>query len=309
MAELRFDGRVAIITGAGGIAPSLGSTYAHYLAARGARVVVNDIGLGPDPNGSTPADADRVVAEIRDAGGEAVADRHSVADPDGAEQIVRTALDAFGRVDVLVNNAGTVGMSLVEDWDEAAIRRDVDTNLLGAIWMSRAVWPVFRSTGGGRIVNISSHSAFGSPYLAVHGAVKAAVFGLTRGLALEGMPHGIRVNALAPQALTVKHTLHLDADSPFLAAAKARTVDQVAPALAYLAHESADLTGRFLYAGGGVVREYLTVQTEGIADPGLTLETLAARLADVEDPTGAVPVPVPDPSIYALMTPKGRTPS
>jgi NAD(P)-dependent dehydrogenase (short-subunit alcohol dehydrogenase family) len=209
-------------------------------------------------------------------------------------------------VDVLVNNAGTVGMALVEDWQEAAIRRDVDTNLLGAIWMSRAVWPTFRAQGGGRIVNISSHSAFGSPYLAVHGAVKAAALGLTRGLALEGMPHGIRVNALAPQALTVKHTLHLEEGSPFLAAAQARTVDQVAPALAYLAHDSADFTGRFLYAGGGVIREYLTVQTEGITDPSITLEALADRLAEVGDPTGAVPVPVPDPSIYALMTPKAN---
>ena len=140
MSELRFDGQVAIVTGAGST-PGLGRSYAKLLAARGAKVVVNDLGVGPDGSSAVPAKAAAVVEEIKHARGEAVADTHSVASEDGAQAIVETALKTYGRVDILVNNAGVVEFALFDEFSTRDIDKLIETHVYGAIWMCRAVWP------------------------------------------------------------------------------------------------------------------------------------------------------------------------
>src|SRR5262245_38795592 len=135
MSELRFDGRVVIVTGAGGDYPSLGRVYATAFAARGAKVVVNDLGVGPDGRGIQRAHADTVAQELIAAGGEAVANTDSVATEEGAQSIVQTALDTWGRVDAVVNNAGVCPMAEFDEFSANDIRRIVDTHLMGNIWM------------------------------------------------------------------------------------------------------------------------------------------------------------------------------
>ena len=140
MSEMRFDGQVAIVTGAGGN-PSLGRAYAMLLASRGAKVVVNDNGVGPDGRGGRPAHPENVVKEITEAGGEAVLDTNSVADHGSAEAVVQTALDAWGKVDILINNAGVVALAEIDEVTPSDIETILAAHLFGSIWMTRAVWP------------------------------------------------------------------------------------------------------------------------------------------------------------------------
>src|SRR5947207_2504026 len=192
--ELRFDGKTVIVTGAG---RNLGREYALLFASRGARVVVNDLGVGiSDTDGvaeapaSSPADA--VVAEIVAAGGDAVANRDSVATPEGGRAIVAAALDAFGTIDVVVNNAGQVRMAPFTDLTEAQIDAVIDTQLRGPLNVSRPAWGVMAEAGGGRFVNVSSGAAFGGvPGGAVYGMAKMGVVGLTLAMASEGRDAGI----------------------------------------------------------------------------------------------------------------------
>jgi NAD(P)-dependent dehydrogenase (short-subunit alcohol dehydrogenase family) len=288
MGELRFDGRVAIVTGAGG-RPSLGRAYAHLLAARGAKVVVNDLGVGPDGRGIERAHADVVAQEIVDAGGEAIADVHSVADRDGAQAIVQAALDAWGRVDVLVNNAGVCPLALFEEISDADIQAIVDVHLMGQIWMSRAVWPHMLERGYGRIVNITSGALLGLRKVPIYGAAKAGAFGLMRALAVEGAGQGIAVNAVSPAAGTVAIT-HMNVESEFRDAMMANAPEQVAPVVAYLAHETCELTGRGFDVGGGHVDEYYVATTSGYTDAELTVEGVRDHLDAILDRTDATPM-------------------
>lgn len=284
---IRFDGQVAIVTGAGGQKPNLGETYARLLASRGAKVVVNDLGVGPDGHGSLPANAEAIAQEIRDAGGEAVADAHSVADPDAAKAVVQTALDAWGRVDILVNNAGVVRTALFDEMSDADVALIVNTHLLGSAWMSRAVWPHMRDAGYGRIVNIASRSMFGNAYLSVYGAAKAGIVGLTRGTALEGGLHGIRVNVVSPDAPTRKHPFMMGSDEFDPTPRPAATTDQVAAVVGYLCSSECDLTGRHLWGGFGNVREFVTFETGGHRDLDLSIEGVRDNLPLVVDRNGA----------------------
>jgi NAD(P)-dependent dehydrogenase (short-subunit alcohol dehydrogenase family) len=272
---VRFEGRVAVVTGAGGQEPSLGRTYARFLAERGARVVVNDIGVGPDGRGGLAANADQVVEEIVALGGEAVADTHSVATSSTAKQVVDTALDAWGRVDILINNAGVVVFALFDEISDDDCELILHSHLMGTLWMTRAAWPAMRRRGYGRVVNTCSSAMFGSPYNAVYGAAKAGIFGLSRGLALEGRRYGIAINAITPQAATRKHAYLFDKSARFIEDGHIRTVDQVAPAVAYLCHETCGLNGALLYVGGGRVQEYVFARTSGIADERLDTDSVA----------------------------------
>jgi NAD(P)-dependent dehydrogenase (short-subunit alcohol dehydrogenase family) len=306
--ELRFDGRVAVVTGAGGQAPSLGHAYALLLASRGAKVVVNDLGVGPDGRGGLAANADRVVQEILDAGGEAVADLGSVADSASALGVVQTALDAWGRVDILVNNAGVLALALFDEVSEADAQLIVDTHLLGTIWMCRAAWPRMREARYGRIVNTSSSSMFGAPYNAVYGAAKSGIWGLTRGLALEGSLYGINVNALTPQAGTKKHAYLMDESAAFLDDGRERKVEQVAPLVAYLCHESCEASGRMFYAGGGMFSEWVFQRTSGLRNAEPTIEDLRDGFDQIGDRAGAAEPVALDTSWYDRMRPKQYVP-
>lgn len=179
MSELRFDDRVAIVTGAGGQEPSLGRSHALLLGERGAKVVVNDLGVGPDGRGIMRANAEHVVEQIRAADGEAVADQHSVADEEGARSVVATALDTWGRLDIVVNNAAVCFMVHIDEISSADLRRIIDVHLMGTVWMCRAAWPHMREAGYGRIVNTTSGAMFGIEHLSIYGAAKSGIFGLT----------------------------------------------------------------------------------------------------------------------------------
>jgi NAD(P)-dependent dehydrogenase (short-subunit alcohol dehydrogenase family) len=284
--ELRFDGRVAIVTGAGSN-PGLGRAYALLLAARGAKVVVNDLGVGADGRSVVPNDVHAVVAEIAERGGEAVADGHSVADEAGARAIVDTALDAWGRVDVVINNAGVCHMGSFDELTSADVRQMIDVHLMGTIWMCRAAWAPMRRSGYGRIVNITSGAMFGEPDLAVYGSAKSGIFGLTRGLALEGAALGIRVNAVGPAAATLA-AIHATMCGPEEQDRFTRQFppEAVAPVVCFLAHESCDVSGTLLQAASGDVVATVFGNTVGYHDAQLTIEGVSEQLPTIFDGAG-----------------------
>jgi NAD(P)-dependent dehydrogenase (short-subunit alcohol dehydrogenase family) len=296
---MRFDGQVAIVTGAGGN-PSLGRSFAHLLAERGAKVVVNDLGVGPDGRGIELAHADVVAQEIVDAGGEAVADLHSVAEEDSAQAVVQTALDIWGRVDILVNNAGVCTLAAFDEVSAADIHRMVSVHLMGNIWMCRAVWPHMKAAGYGRIVNINSGAMFGAArHVVIYGAAKGGIFGLTRGLALEGYEHGIRVNTLGPAAGTKAHQ-HLQLESDALTMMMERLPPElVAPTVAFLAHEECPCSGKYFEAMGGSVQERVFAQTPGYSDAALTLEAVRDHYEQIVDRSELVFIPEPTPETVA----------
>lgn len=288
MTDLRFDGRVAIVTGAGGN-PSLGRAHALLLAARGARVVVNDIGRDPeDRNYKDTASAQAVAEEIRSAGGQAVPDTNSVATEDGARRVVETAIREFGRVDILINNAGICPIGPLHELSSADITRTVNVNVMGTIWMCRAVWPHMLDAGYGRIVNVSSGALTGFPQLSIYGATKGAVFSFTRALAMEGAANGIRANSVSPAAYT-RMIIALQAPESKLLDLTRRTqpAELVSPVVALLCHETCPSNGENINAAGGRVSRTFISETDGITDAELTIESLADRYPEVLDESGA----------------------
>lgn len=289
MSELRFDGQVVIVTGGG---RGIGRSHALLLAARGARVVVADNGVSLDGSGASSAPADAVVGEITEAGGQAVACHSSVADEPGADRVVAVAVDTFGRVDAVVNNAGIHDPGLFEQLSVAQFRTMLDVHFFGTLFVTRAAWPHFVRARYGRVVNTVSEAMLGGiPELTSYGAAKGAVFGLTRNLATEGAAHGIRVNAVAPRAFTRLSASHSDKVAAQMSMA-AEAMDAVnasmppdlcAPAAAFLAHESCPLNGEVLLAGMGAVARIAVVYSQGITTPVLTAEDIAEQIQTVCD--------------------------
>jgi NAD(P)-dependent dehydrogenase (short-subunit alcohol dehydrogenase family) len=278
MEQLRFDDKTVVITGAG---RNLGREYALLLAARGANVVVNDLGVGiSDTDGRAEAPpenpADAVVAEIRAAGGRAVANYDSVATSQGGEAIVQSALDAFGRLDVVVNNAGQVRMVPFPDFTDELIETVISTQLRGVLNVSRPAWRAMAAMGGGRFVNVSSGAAWGgAPNGSVYGMAKMGVIGLTRAMAAEGRAAGITANVIAPYAKTrpgsgfgglpwsdeLGEWLH---------------PRQVAPLVGWLAHESCPMSGECFSVGGGHFALVRLEMCDGLVDRHPTIESVAA---------------------------------
>jgi NAD(P)-dependent dehydrogenase (short-subunit alcohol dehydrogenase family) len=288
MDELRFDGRVAIVTGAG---RGIGRGHARLLASKGARVVVADLGGDMTGGGSSAGPADDVVAEIRAAGGQAVACYASVAEEAGAASIVDTAFDQFGRLDVVVNNAGISDPGLFEDLSVEQFRRMIDIHYFGTVFVLRAAWPKLVEAGYGRIVNTVSESMLGGiDDLTSYAAAKGAVFGLTRCLATEGRHHGIQVNAIAPRAFTrmsEDHAFSGQSEEAMEAARRTFAADLNAPVVAFLAHESNPLNGEVLQGGMNTAARIAVVRTNGLAKEGLTAEDIAEHLDAILDVTGA----------------------
>jgi len=275
MEELRFDGRVAIITGAGG---GLGRSHALALAARGASVLVNDLGGALDGSGSSTSAAERVVEEIVALGGIASPNHDSVATSFGGEAIVQSALDAFGRVDVLINNAGILRDKAFHKMDATMIDQVIDVHLKGALYVCQPAFRLMRAQGYGRVVNTSSASGlFGNFGQANYGAAKAGLAGLTRVLSLEGAEHGIKVNAIAPIALTRMTEGILGDLAPKV------STDSVSPLVVYLASEECTVNGNIYSVAGGRVARIFVGETYGVVFAENTPEAIRASLNLVDE--------------------------
>jgi NAD(P)-dependent dehydrogenase (short-subunit alcohol dehydrogenase family) len=267
---IRFDNRVAIVTGAGN---GLGRAHALLLASRGAKVVVNDPGGAVDGKGGDHAAADKVVDEIKKAGGQAVANYDSVADAKAAANIVKTAVDSFGTVDIVVNNAGvlrdkTFHNMTVEDFDFV-----VKVHFLGTAYVTRAAWPILRAKAYGRVVVTSSNSGiYGNFGQSNYGGAKLAVVGFMNALRLEGQKYNIMVNALAPVAGT-RMTESLMTPEVL---EKLRP-EYVSPMVAYLCSEQCQRTGEIWSAGAGYF-----ARIEYREAPGVRIQGRAPTIEDVE---------------------------
>jgi NAD(P)-dependent dehydrogenase (short-subunit alcohol dehydrogenase family) len=266
MSDVGFEGRVAIITGAGG---GLGREHALLLASRGAQVVVNDLGGAVDGTGSSAGPAQQVVEEIEGLGGAAVADGNSVATQEGAEAMVKTALDAFGRVDIVINNAGILRdksfANMTPDlWDPV-----IAVHLTGAYNVTRAAWPHLREQAYGRIVSTSSAAGiFGNFGQANYGAAKMGIVGLTHVWAQEGGKYNIRANAIAPVART---RMTEDLLGPLV---EKIAPELVSPVVAYLASEDCSVTGEIYSVGGGRVSRIFIAEAPGYFKKDLTVEDI-----------------------------------
>jgi NAD(P)-dependent dehydrogenase (short-subunit alcohol dehydrogenase family) len=281
MDELSYVGRVVVITGAG---RGLGREYALAFAARGAAVVVNDIGTTLDGSGlSTCEPADEVVAQIKQSGGRAVAHHESVAAAQGAQGLIETAIDAFGQVDTVINNAGVLNMKPFDQMTLEGLERHLAVHVKGTFLVCKAAWPHMVKRRYGRIVNTISGGIFGLPGLTEYGPAKGGVFAFSRSLALEALEHGIRVNALAPQGST--RMLHASA----LDSALRESLDKlmkphlVTPGPLYLGHESCSINGETLAISGGKVCRIALTYNDGFTDPSLTPEMIRDRIEEVLD--------------------------
>ncbi|MDM0048423.1 SDR family oxidoreductase [Variovorax sp. J22R115] len=282
MSNLDFKGRVAIVTGAGN---GLGRQHALALAARGAKVLVNDLGGARDGSGGSVSAAQAVVDEIKAAGGEAIANGASVTDFEAVQAMVRQAVDAWGRVDILVNNAGILRDKSFAKMDVADFRLVMDVHLMGAVHCTKAVWPIMNEQKYGRIVMTTSSSGlYGNFGQSNYGAAKLALVGLMQTLSIEGAKNDIRVNCLAPTAAT-RMTEDLMSEEVL----NALKPEAVVPAMLVLAAQDAP-NRAILCAGAGTFEAAHITLTQG-AWIGLDAdapEQLAQRLTEVTDRSGEI---------------------
>ncbi|MCU1368110.1 MAG: putative short-chain type dehydrogenase/reductase [Ilumatobacteraceae bacterium] len=292
MSELRFDGRVAVVTGAG---RGIGRGYAALLAERGAQVVVNDLGSSKSGVGADDGPARSVVDEIVAAGGVAISDANDVSNEAGAAAIVDAAIGAFGRIDIVVNNAGIIRWADLPEADLAGLQSTLDVHLIGSFNVSRAAWPHMVAQQYGRIVMTTSTGMLGLPGNLAYAAAKAGLVGLARNMRLSGAKHGITTNLIAPVAYTrmggAPSADPSPADAPPLMAPT-----MVAPMVAYLCHEDCPVSGEIYVAGGGRFSRLFIASTNGYVqtDGQPTPEDIAAHWAEINDETAySVPMDLP----------------
>ncbi|MFM7755338.1 MAG: SDR family oxidoreductase [Actinomycetota bacterium] len=282
MSRLGYDGKVAIITGAGG---GLGRQHALLMASRGALIVVNDLGGSVDGTGASASAAQKVVDEIKAAGGEAVADTNSVATPEGGKAIVQTAIDAFGRVDIVINNAGILRDKAFHNMEPDLLNPVLDVHLKGAFHVTQPAFVKMREQGFGRIISTSSAAGvFGNFGQTNYGAAKMGLVGFTRVLAVEGARFNIKANAIAPLALT-----RMTED--ILGALKDKLDPSlVSPLVALLAHDDCPVSGQLFSVGGGRVAQGFLGETKGYYNPALTPEDVQDNWTTIVEREGyAVP--------------------
>jgi NAD(P)-dependent dehydrogenase (short-subunit alcohol dehydrogenase family) len=278
--DLRYEGQVAIVTGAGS---GLGRAYAKLLAARGARVVVNDVGMLKQADGSSISSAERTAQEIRDQGGEAIADTSSVATRVGGQAIADLAMSQYGRIDILVNNAGNISRTSFNKLDLAAAEPIFDVHVWGAFYVTQPCYQQMVKQQYGRIIFTTSGVALlGNGGIAPYAAAKGGVFGLMQVLKLEGVKHGIKVNAVAPMATT---QLTEDVGMPQYHQVSEEMVvpELVAPVVGYFASRECGYTGETWSAGSGSVARLFVGRSPGffkhpISQGRLTLEDVAGNI-------------------------------
>ena len=282
---IRFDGRVAIVTGAGS---GLGRSHAMLLASRGAKVVVNDPGGAVDGRGNQTAVADNVVTQIKAAGGEAVANYDSVAEAAAAQRIIDAAMNTWGRVDILVNNAGVLRDKAFVNMDMPDYEYVDQVHHLGSVYCTKAAWPIMRKQQYGRIIVTTSGSGtVGNFGQANYGAAKMAVNGLINVLRLEGAKYNIRINAISPSALTRMTESLLPPDL-----GKYMKPELVSPAVAWLASEECDQNGEIIAATAGGFARVQYFVTEGVQfDPEepVTIEMVSEAIDKIRDLSTAKP--------------------
>jgi NAD(P)-dependent dehydrogenase (short-subunit alcohol dehydrogenase family) len=282
---ITFDGQVVIVTGAG---QSLGRAYALDLGKRGAKVVVNDLGALDSPEGPT---ADKVVREIEEAGGTAIASYDTVATPEGGQAIVGKALDGFGTIDAVIHNAGVWRHKLYEEMTVDQLDPVIDVHLRGAFFVTQPAWAIMQDKGYGRIVLTSSSTgAFGRVNGTNYAAAKAGLLGLGRALSIEGAGHGIKANCILPVApfgnrgpvpTALTDQLKASGLPPEVAGP-----EQVAAMVVWLASNACSVTGEAFTAGGGRFGRAFIAVADGWISPGdspATAEDIAAHLAEIED--------------------------
>ncbi|GAA5060216.1 SDR family NAD(P)-dependent oxidoreductase [Nocardia callitridis] len=284
MPPLRFDDRVAVITGAG---RGLGRAYALLLAQRGARIVVNDPGTSIRGDAAEPAVAEQVVREITAAGGTAIACTDSVATPEGGTAIVESAMAHFGRLDILIHNAGTVRSAPLTEMTYADFDAVLDVHLRGAFHVVRPAFGPMCAAGYGRIVLTSSIGGlYGNHRVANYAAAKAGVIGLANVVALEGAASDVRCNVIVPSAVTrMAEGIDISAYPPM-------QPELAAPVVGWLAHESCSLTGEMLVSIAGRVARAYVAETRGRYQPSWSIEDVGAQLEAIRDPTEAWTLPV-----------------
>jgi NAD(P)-dependent dehydrogenase (short-subunit alcohol dehydrogenase family) len=283
MADIGYDGKVAIITGAGG---GLGREHALELAKRGARIVVNDLGGSVSGEGGDAGPAQKVADEINGLGGEAVANTDSVATQAGGEAVVKTAVDAFGTVDIVINNAGILRDKTFHNMTAELVEPVIAVHLLGAFYVTIPAWKIMREKSYGRVVNTSSNSGLlGNFGQANYGAAKMGLVGFTRVLANEGRKHNIRANAIAPVAKT---RMTEDLLGP---AADLVQPETVTPLVAFLASEECDVSGEVYSVAGGLIARFFVGLTPGYYKKDPTVEDVRDHWAEIRDPDGFI---IPD---------------
>ncbi|MDG2113211.1 MAG: SDR family oxidoreductase [Actinomycetota bacterium] len=278
MSDLGFDGKVAVITGAGG---GLGREHAMVLAHRGARVLINDLGGAIDGTGGDEGPAQLAANEINDLGGIAIANGDTVATPEGGAAIVQAALEEFGRIDIVINNAGILRDKTFHTLTDDLLSPVVDVHLKGAFYVTRPAWVHMREQGYGRVINTASASGIiGNFGQANYGAAKMGLVGFTNVLAIEGRKHNIKANAIAPIART---RMTEELMGPL---ADALDPSEVAPLVSYLAHEDCPVSGETFSVGGGRVARFFVGLTRGWCAPGHSMEDIRDNWDDIENQDG-----------------------
>ena len=276
MSQVSFENRTVIVTGAGN---GLGKAYALELGSRGARVVVNDLGGAVDGSGSGNTPADEVVNEIIANGGEAVANYDSVASKEGGESIVQTAIDNFGTVDAVVNNAGILRDKSFAKMEEEDLNAIIDVHLKGTFFVCQPAFIQMKEQGYGRFVNVSSPSGlFGNFGQLNYGAAKMGIVGLTNVLAIEGAKYNIKANVIAPNAAT-RMTEELFGEDM----SKLLTVDNITPLVVYLASEQCEVTHEIFSAGGGRFARIGISTDVGYFNASAKAEDIFANIGEIRD--------------------------
>ncbi|MFJ5302818.1 SDR family NAD(P)-dependent oxidoreductase [Streptomyces sp. NPDC088350] len=285
MSEFGFEGRVAVVTGAG---RGLGRAYARLLAERGAKVVVNDLGGSMEGEGSDAGPAQKVVDSIVAAGGQAVADTHDVSTQAGGEAVINSAIETFGRIDVLVNNAGIIRYAGLPEIELDNLERHLAVHLLGSFNTMRAAWPHFVEQGYGRVVLTTSSGMFGMDNNLSYAAAKAGTVGMARSAKLAGEPHNIKVNLIAPAAMTRMGGGPEEEPTETVEGMPYMPSSAVAPMVAYLAHENCPVSGEIYTAGAGRFARVFLASTEGYAHEGgdASVEDVAKNWDAINDEKG-----------------------